>query len=96
MDNVSKLLQEAKPLYIKKEREKKAIISAICSFCLVVGIFIGAGQGNFHGRQFNDAEFQSYITALYMNDDMATDELFYDDISYDGEIVFNQYGLYEV
>lgn len=96
MDNVSKLLQEAKPLYIKKEREKKAVISGVCSLCLAVGIFFGAGQGTLNAPQFDDALFDSYVTALYSDDDMISDELFYDDISDEGEIVFNRYGLYEV
>jgi uncharacterized membrane protein len=86
MDKVSKLLSEARPLYLKKQREKYALISSFCSLCLVV-VLLGILP---KAPTFDEGEFDCYFTALYLNDGVV------DDIDDDSVIPLDKFGLYEV
>jgi len=86
MDKVSKLLQEAKPLYLKKQREKYALLSAVCSLCLVVVLALSINVS----PAFDEGAFDSYFTALYLNDGAV------DDMDNDNVIPLDKFGLYEV
>ncbi len=86
MDKVSQLLQEAKPLYIKRQRDKNAFLGLICSLCLVLGVFFVKPQT----IAFDEDGFDSYFTALYTNDGNC------DDFVDEGIIPLDQYGLFEV
>jgi len=88
MDKVSMLLAEAKPLYQRKQREKKALLGGLVSLCLALGIFFAQPRA----AHFDDENFDSYFTALYLSD-INPDEDFIDD---DGVIPLDSYGLYEV
>lgn len=87
MDKVSKLLLEAKPLYIRRQNEKRTIISAVCSLCLVLGIWCLQPKN----VSFDDERFDTYFTALYQTDIPEADD-FIDD----GVVPLDYYGLYEV
>lgn len=87
MDKISELLQEAKPLYLKKQKEKRFLGSVALACCLCVAVFLGQPQK----ISFNEEEFDSYFTALYLNDSGALE-----DNSFDEAIPLNSYGLYEV
>ena len=87
MDKISLLLQEAKPLYQRKQREKKAVLSGLFSICLCLMVWGGFPSQ----RQFDEGAFDSYFTALYLNDTEAYDGAVEDEV-----IPVNAYGLYEV
>lgn len=87
MDKVSQLLQEAKPLYIRRRNEKRTVISALCSLCLV--FFMWSLQPR--DVNFDDARFDAYFTALYQNDFPETDDFIEDSV-----VPLDDYGLYEV
>ena len=87
MDKVSMLLAEAKPLYQRKQKEKKALLGGMISICLALGIFMAQPQQT----AFNDDNFDSYFTALYLTDLSDSDERLYDSV-----IPIDAYGLYEV
>ncbi len=86
MDKVSQLLKEARPLYIKQQREKKAFLGLMCSLCLIFGVWLAQPKT----IAFDEDGFDSYFTALYMNDGG------YDDFVDDGVVPLDQYGLIEV
>ena len=87
MDKISELLQEAKPLYLKKQREKRFLGSMVLACCLCVGVFLGQPQK----MPFNEDEFDSYFTALYLQDTSVEEEPVFE-----GAVPLNRYGLYEV
>ncbi len=87
MDKISQLLQEAKPLYIRRQNEKRTIISAICSLCVV--FFIWSLQPK--SISFDDERFDTYFTALYQTDFSEAD-----DFGEDSVVPLDYYGLYEV
>lgn len=87
MDKVSQLLQEAKPLYIRRRNEKRTVISALCSLCLV--FFMWSLQPR--DVSFDDARFDAYFTALYQNDFLEADDFIEDSV-----VPLDDYGLYEV
>lgn len=89
MDKVSMLLAEAKPLYQRRQTEKKAIFGGLISACLALGIFLAQPQP----VNFSDDNFDCYFTALYLSD-TATDDLSFDED--DAVIPLDYYGLYEV
>ena len=86
MDKISKLICEAKPLYQRRQRQKYAIGSSLVSLCLLLGVWM------VQPRQiaFDDAAFDSYFTALYLNSDTV------DDFAGDEVIPLDGFGLYEV
>ena len=87
MDKVSMLLAEAKPLYQRREREKKALGAGVLSLCLALEIWTAVPQNS----RFSDENFDTYFTALYSGDENF--------MEYTGEesiIPLNSYGLYEV
>jgi hypothetical protein len=88
MDKVSKLLAEARPLYQRKQKEKKALFGGLISVCLALGIFWAEPQTT----HFDDENFDSYFTALYLSDTVNDEDFIYDD----DVIPLNSYGLYEV
>jgi len=87
MDKISMLLAEAKPLYQRREREKKALGTGILSLCLALGIWVAIPENS----NFSDENFDTYFTALYLNEDSVGEY-----ISEDSVIPLNSYGLYEV
>ena len=87
MDKVSQLLKEAKPLYLKKQREKYALTSFGFSCVLALMIF-GAYP---KPVTFDTEQFDSYFTALYFNEGIGGDDLSTDEV-----IPLDTYGLYEV
>ena len=87
MDKISMLLAEAKPLYQRREREKKALGTGILSLCLALGIWVAVPENS----NFSDESFDTYFTALYLNEDNIGEYL-----SQDSVIPLNSYGLYEV
>lgn len=89
MDKVSMLLAEAKPLYQRRQTEKKAIFGGLVSACLAIGIFWAQPAA----VSFDEENFDSYFTALYLSD-TTTDDLSFDED--DGVIPIDSYGLYEV
>lgn len=87
MDKISQLLQEAKPLYLKKQREKRIFWRTAATFCLLLGIWVMQPQKN----PFDEEGFDNYFTALYLQD-LSVGE----DMTFDSAIPFDCYGLYEV
>ena len=87
MDKISMLLAEAKPLYQRREREKKALGTGILSLCLALGIWVAVPENS----NFSDESFDTYFTALYLDEDSVGEY-----ISEDSVIPLNSYGLYEV
>ena len=87
MDKVSMLLAEAKPLYQRREKEKKALGTGVLSLCLALGIWAAIPQT----PNFSDENFDSYFTALYLSEDSVAEYL-----SEDSVVPLNSYGLYEV
>lgn len=87
MDKVSELLAEAKPLYYKRQNEKRIVLGGIMSFCLALGVWLCQPQS----AHFDEEGFDTYFTALYMSDVVAADEDSGDDV-----IPVDAYGLYEV
>ena len=86
MDKVSNLIQEAKPLYIRRERQKYAIGSTLLSLCLLLGVWVAQPRQ----MAFDDEAFDSYFTALYLNSDTV------DDFNSDEVIPTDSFGLIEV
>lgn len=86
MDKISKLLAEARPMYQRKKRERRAMAGVFFSFLLFVGIWTTVPTA----VPFDDNGFDTYFTALYLSDDLLTDEGIYD-----GVLSFDIYGLYE-
>lgn len=86
MDKVSKLLQEAKPLYVRKQREKYALGGGVLSLCLAVGLW--AIQPD--PVAFDEGAFDSYVATLYLNDSHSIDDVA------DSVLPLDSYGLYEV
>lgn len=86
MDKVSKLLQEAKPLYQKKERERYALGGCLISFLLAVGLWAVQPVA----IVFDEGAFDSYVAALYLNDSYYSE-----DVS-DSVVPVDGLGLYEV
>jgi len=87
MDKISALLAEAKPLYRRKQNEKRAIIGSLFSLCLFLGIWFYQPQ-TIH---FDEDGFDSYFTALYMSDDTTIDDFGQNEV-----IPLDAYGLFEV
>ena len=88
MDKISELLAEAKPLYKRRQREKRAIGTGMLSLCLALGIWVAVPEQRIN---FSDESFDTYFTALYLNED-STVEYF----SEENIIPTDSYGLYEV
>jgi len=86
MDKISELLAEAKPLYVRRQREKKAVITMFFSLFLALGIW--AYQPT--KVNFDEDGFDTYFTALYMNDFLS------DDFADDGIVPVDDFGLIEV
>lgn len=86
MDKISELLAEAKPLYIRRQREKKAVTAVLFSLCLVLGSWLYQPTG----AHFDEDGFDTYFTALYVNDVTA------DDFVDDGIVPVDDFGLVEV
>ena len=87
MDKISELLQEAKPLYLKKQREKRILWQTSATLCLLFAVWFVQPQKT----SFDDDGFDNYFTALYLNDIPAVDEQYSD-----GNIPLDRFGLYEV
>lgn len=87
MDKIAKLLEEAKPLYLKRQREKRFLGSVALACCLCVAVFLGQPQN----VAFDEDGLDSYFTALYLNDSSAAE-----DMSFDESIPLDRFGLYEV
>jgi len=87
MDKISELLAEAKPLYQRRQREKQALGAGLLSMCLALGIWVAVPENS----NFSDESFDTYFTALYLNEDSAAEYL-----SEDSVIPLDSYGLYEV
>jgi len=87
MDKISQLLQEAKPLYIRRQNEKRTVISALCTLCLV--FFIWSLQPK--SISFDDERFDTYFTALYQSDFSEVENC-----NEDSVVPLDYYGLYEV
>lgn len=87
MDKISELLQEAKPLYLKKQKEKRILWRSVCTFCLCCAVWLMQPQK----VSFDEERFDSYFTALYLEDISITDEPYFE-----GAVPLNRFGLYEV
>ena len=87
MDKISQLLAEAKPLYLKKQKEKRVITGSVFSLVLLLAVFSGTSDQT---TTFDEDKLDSYFTALYINE---ADPL--DDIN-DNTNWLETYGLYEV
>ena len=88
MDKVSQLLAEAKPLYLKKQKEKRAVLSGLFSLALFFAVWQYPVKTV--APSFSEEGFDSYFTALYMNDTEIGDDFYDENIGYDA------YVLYEV
>lgn len=86
MDKISQLLAEARPLYLRKRKQKRAVCGMVLSLCLCLGIWNALPKP----YVFDSDGFDSYFTALYLNDGN-------DDGGDDNSLIpVNRYGLYEV
>lgn len=84
MDKISQLLQEARPLYMRRQREKYVVSGSVLAFCLMCVVWLAPVR-------FDEAEFDAYFTALYLNTDNSVTESFIDEV-----VPTDRYGLYEV
>ena len=87
MDKISQLLQEAKPLYLKKQKEKRILWRTAATFCLLLAVWCMQPQK----LSFDEDGFDSYFTALYLQDTPIDDEPVLE-----GSVPLNRFGLYEV
>ncbi len=94
MSDISTLLQEAKPLYFKRKKQRRRIkIAAGVIGCMMMGILI-TGMPN-RMSVSNQSDFDSFYAYLY--DDEAYDVLLsFNELSDTDTLLYDEYELTQV